>query len=70
MAPHTEDYNPLALSPDGKTLVYVGMANGKQQLFLRRLDRNEIRPIPDMGGPCSRSSPRMVWRSASSPTAN
>ena len=43
----TEDYNPLALSPDGKTLVYRGVTNSKRQLFLRRLDRNEIRPIPD-----------------------
>ncbi len=71
VAPHPEDYNPLALSPDGKTLVYVGMANGKQQLFLRRLDRNEIRPIPDTeGAVLPFFSPRMVWRSASSPTAN
>ena len=46
----TEDWNPLALSPDGKTLVYVAMAKGKQQLFLRRLDRDQVRPIPDTDG--------------------
>jgi Tol biopolymer transport system component len=40
-APYTNNENPLALTPDGKTLVYVG-----SRLFVRRLDRDEIRPIP------------------------
>jgi serine/threonine protein kinase len=46
----TSNLNPLALSPDGKTLVYVGVTNGRQQLFVRRLDRNEVRPIPGTDG--------------------
>jgi serine/threonine-protein kinase len=44
-APRTDFYNPLALSPDGKTLVYAG-----SKLFVRRLDRDEIRPIPGTDG--------------------
>ncbi len=37
--------NPLALSPDGRTLVYVGLRGDKQHLFVRPLDRDEIRPL-------------------------
>jgi eukaryotic-like serine/threonine-protein kinase len=38
--------NPaIALSPDGTHLVYVGSTNGRQQLFLRRLDQFEARPV-------------------------
>jgi Tol biopolymer transport system component len=37
----------LALSPDGRTLVLLrGATNGAEQLFLRRLDRLEMTPIP------------------------
>ena len=37
----------LALSPDGRTLVLRrAAANGAEQLFLRRLDRLEMTPIP------------------------
>jgi serine/threonine-protein kinase len=43
----TDNLNPLALSPDGRTLVYVGGgANSIYHLFVRRLDRGEIRQIP------------------------
>ena len=38
--------NPLALSPDGRTLVYVSESDGKTQLIARRLDELEARPIP------------------------
>ena len=38
--------NPLALSPDGKTLVYVSESGGKTQLIARQLDQLEARPIP------------------------
>ena len=38
--------NPLALSPDGKTLVYMGATTNEIQLFVRRLDRGEVKPIP------------------------
>jgi Tol biopolymer transport system component len=44
-AADTFNQNPLALSPDGKTLVYAG-----SKLFVRRLDRDEIRPIPGTDG--------------------
>ncbi len=44
-APNTYDTNPLALSSDGKTLVYAGA-----RLFVRRFDRDEIRPIPGTEG--------------------
>jgi len=40
--------NPLALSPDGKTLVYAGLRSGRSQLFVRPLDREEIRPIREL----------------------
>ena len=49
-SPDVFNTNPLALTPDGKTLVYVGMRDGKPMLFLRRLDRDEIRPIPGTDG--------------------
>jgi eukaryotic-like serine/threonine-protein kinase len=49
----TGDTNPLALTPDGKALVYAGSAGGnggKLMLFVRRLDRDENRPIPGTEG--------------------
>jgi serine/threonine-protein kinase len=49
-APITAPTNPLALTPDGKTLVFAGLNNAKSQLFVRRLDRDEIRPIPGTDG--------------------
>lgn len=39
--------NDLAFSPDGKTLVYAARRNGVQQLFLRSLNQQESRVIPD-----------------------
>jgi len=32
---------PLALSPDGRLLAYVGLHDGKRQLFLRALSERE-----------------------------
>jgi serine/threonine-protein kinase len=49
-APHADGINRLALSPDGKTLVYAGGRGGQKQLFVRPLDRDEIRPIPGTEG--------------------
>ena len=46
----TNNINPLALSPDGKTLVYMGQANDDMYLFVRRLDGGELRPIPGTNG--------------------
>jgi eukaryotic-like serine/threonine-protein kinase len=40
-------YNPLAVSPDGQTLVYVGVGpGGRLQLVARRLDEVTARPLP------------------------
>ena len=36
----------VALSPDGRTLVFTGRSNGKTQLYLRSLDRFESQPLP------------------------
>jgi len=35
----------LALSPDGKHLVYVALINGKTMLYLRDMERGEFRPL-------------------------
>jgi Tol biopolymer transport system component len=39
------DSTLIDLSPDGKTLVYVGMSGGTSRLFERQLDSFEIRPL-------------------------
>ncbi len=41
---------PLALSPDGRVLVYVGTVGDATQLFQRRLDEWEANAIPDTDG--------------------
>jgi tRNA A-37 threonylcarbamoyl transferase component Bud32/Tol biopolymer transport system component len=52
-----ENFNPLALSPDGKTLVYAG-----SRLFIRPLDSDEIRPIQGTdGGVSPFFSPDGLW---------
>jgi serine/threonine protein kinase/Tol biopolymer transport system component len=40
----------LALSPDGRLLVYVGIRDGRQQLYVRSLDSLESRPITGTDG--------------------
>jgi serine/threonine-protein kinase len=41
-------YPTLAISPDGQTLVYVGLGDAKRpQLMLRRLDEIAARPLPE-----------------------
>lgn len=43
--------NTVAVSPDGRTLVYAGLANGRrQQLMLRTLDDIVARPLPGTEG--------------------
>jgi len=42
--------NPLALSPDGRRLVYVGYQKGVRRLFVRDMDRLEVSPIPGTEG--------------------
>jgi serine/threonine-protein kinase len=40
------DNNGLALSPDGQTLVYIGVRGGVQQLYRRSMDQLEAVAIP------------------------
>ncbi len=40
----------LAWSPDGQALVFVGRRGGVQQLYVRRLDGTEARPLPNTEG--------------------
>ncbi|HWO88661.1 MAG TPA: hypothetical protein VNL98_05885, partial [Gemmatimonadales bacterium] len=50
-APRTDhDGTSLALSPDGRTLVYVGRGQRGRQLFVRRLEQLEARPIAGTDG--------------------
>ena len=39
----------LAWTPDGTTLVFVGRRAGRQQIYVRRLDATEARPLPNTG---------------------
>jgi serine/threonine-protein kinase len=44
---NTNAFNPLALSPDGKTLSYVGAKNGgRAQLYVRRMSDLDAKEIP------------------------
>ena len=62
-APRTLEHNPFALSPDGRTLVFEGDIEGgggaRSKLFVRRLDLDEIRPIPGTDGTSYFTSPFM-----------
>ena len=40
----------IALSPDGKTLVFAAIWGGEQQLYARRMDRLDVTPIPGTSG--------------------
>ena len=52
----------LALSADGKTMVFVGSAGGGTQLYVRDLDSIDVRPIPMTEGARQVSfSPDGVW---------
>ena len=44
------DADGIALSPDGKTLVYIGIRDGVQQLYRRSMDQLEAVPIPATDG--------------------
>ena len=46
----TDNYSPLAVSPDGRRVVYVGRRADKRQLFLRSLDAAESVPIAGTEG--------------------
>jgi serine/threonine-protein kinase len=40
----------LTWTPDGRTLVFVGLRGGVQQLYLRALERDEARPLAGTAG--------------------
>ena len=42
----TDLIDGMALSPDGRTLVYAGERDGVQQLFVRTRDQMTVRPLP------------------------
>jgi Tol biopolymer transport system component len=46
----TDNYSTLAISPDGRRVVYVGRRADKRQLFLRSLDALEATPIAGTEG--------------------
>jgi hypothetical protein len=43
-------YSSMALSPDGKMLVYTGWRNGRSQLLIRYIDNTEVIPIEGTEG--------------------
>jgi serine/threonine-protein kinase len=47
---HRVDTNGLTLSPDGKTLVYIGIRGGVSQLYRRSMDQLDAVPIPGTEG--------------------
>ena len=52
----------MALSPDGRTLVYAGTRDGAQQLFVRTRDQMTVRPLPGTEGAVSPFfSPDGAW---------
>jgi serine/threonine-protein kinase len=50
LPPELNAFQTLALSPDGRRLVYVARRAGKYQLFLRALEQAEATPLPGTEG--------------------
>jgi serine/threonine protein kinase len=48
--PTTQAPLSFALSPDGKSLVFVASGGGPQRLWLRRLDKTDVQPLADTDG--------------------
>jgi serine/threonine protein kinase len=46
VTPSTTSPTELALSPDGTRVLFVGSNNGRQQLWIRRLDKDDAEPLP------------------------
>lgn len=48
--PPTSDSVSLAISPDGRRVAFVALAEGKSMLFVRDLDSTAARPLPSTDG--------------------
>ena len=48
--PETPDPSALAISPDGRRLVFVAFRNGQAQLYLRSLDADTAQPLSGTEG--------------------
>jgi serine/threonine-protein kinase len=46
----TTNMAPLALAPNGRALAYVGLRDGRQQLFVREFDQPDVRLLPGTEG--------------------
>ena len=49
-APALSAHTVMALAPDGQTMVYVAGTSGRYQLYARRMDQFEARPIAGTAG--------------------
>src|SRR5207249_4535567 len=55
-------YGSLAISPDGRSIVYTGVEDQMMRLYLRKMDTFESRPIPGTeGGRAPFFSPDGKW---------
>jgi hypothetical protein len=52
-------FPPVAISPSGTHVAYVGIGDGRQQLYLRAINEQEIRRSPGPTGQQARSFLRM-----------
>ena len=50
LEPLTPTTAGLAISPDGRSVVMIGIRNGIRSLFIRRLDRAEATEVPGISG--------------------
>src|SRR5437660_513509 len=48
--PPTSDPASMAISPDGRTVVFAGSVDGASQLWIRRLDSVAARALPGTRG--------------------
>ena len=66
VTPSTRAPFKFALSPDGRSLVFVASGNGSQRLWLRALENTEAKPMAGTEAPNIRSGRRIASQLASS----